>query len=132
MKETRWLRHLTCLSLLMLFGTLVNATAAQSATRGFPPSFGKLCGHVNGASWKFQGQTGTQYGVVALPTGSCAVAMRSVRALSNQRPHTGALGSQTLSGPSGFHCAGSGIKLAHAGFCGSNHGKFMWAPQLKT
>jgi hypothetical protein len=99
--------------------------------RWIPPSFGKLCGHVSGASWKFQGQTGNQYGVVALPTASCAVAMKAVRALSNQTPHTGALGPQTLSGPNGFRCAGSGIKLAHAGFCGSTHAKFMWAPQLK-
>jgi hypothetical protein len=130
MKKTHWLKHLTSLSMLMLFATLVVATTALSAPTGLPPAFGKLCGHVSGASWSFQGHTGNQYGVVALPNSSCAVAMKAVKGLSNQKPHTGALGPQTLSGPAGFRCAGSGIKLAHAGFCGSSHAKFMWAPQI--
>jgi hypothetical protein len=132
MNTTRPLRHMTGLSLLVLLATLGAATAtASAATTAFPPSLGKLCGHVTGASWKFQGQTGTQYGVVAQTTASCTIAMKSVSGLSRQKPHTGALGPQTLSGPTGFRCAGSGIKLAHAGFCGSNHAKFLWAPQLK-
>jgi hypothetical protein len=131
MPNPRCFKYLPCLSLLMLFATLVVTTTAFSATHGLPPAFGKLCGHVSGASWTFQGQTGIRYNVVALPTGSCAVAMKSVTALSKQKPHAGAVGSQTLSGPKGFQCAGSGIKLAHAGFCGSGHAKFMWAPQVK-
>ena len=131
MHNARPFRYLPCLSLLMLFATLVVTTTALSAGSGLPPAFGKLCGHVGGAPWKFQGQTGIQYNVVALPTGSCAIAMRSVAALSKQKPHAGAIGSQTLSGPKGFRCASSGIKLAHAGSCGSSRAKFMWAPELK-
>jgi hypothetical protein len=131
MNGTRTFRHVTRLLLLMLVAALGAATTAISATTAFPPSLGKLCGQVTGASWKFEGQTGTRYGVVALTTASCTIAMKSVSALSRQKPHTGALGPQTLSGPTGFRCAGSGIKLAHAGFCGSSHAKFLWAPHLK-
>lgn len=130
--NTRRLRHTTRLSVLTLFTALVVATAASAAvSSGFPPSLGKLCGHVPGATWKFQGQSGTQYNVTALPARSCAAAMRSVTALTKQKPRAGALGAQTLAGPSGFRCAGSGIKLAHAGFCGGSKGsKFFWAPRL--
>ena len=126
MKRTR-------LSLLLLLTVLAVATTASAAVSGgLPPSFGKLCGHVNGAAWKFQGQTGTQYNVTALPARSCAVAMKSVPALTKQKPHAGALGPQTLTGSNGYNCAGSGIKLAHAGFCGGSGGtKFFWAPRLK-
>lgn len=125
-------RHVLRLSLLMLLTALVAATAASARVGGgFPPSLGKLCGHVGGAAWRFQGQSGTQYNVTALPARSCAAAMRSVRALTKQKPRAGALGGQTLAGPSGFRCAGSGIKLAHAGFCGGSNGsKFFWAPRL--
>lgn len=131
MNRTRWFRHLTCLSLLMLFAALAVATTASSAVGGLPPSLGKPCGSVKGATWKFEGQTGTQYSVVGLPAGSCVVAMKSVAALTKQKPRSGAVGAQTLSAPSGFSCAGSGIPLAHAGFCGRGAAHFMWAPQLK-
>jgi hypothetical protein len=130
MNRTRWFRHLTCLSLLTL-AALVVATTASSAVSGLPPSLGKLCGHVEGAAWKFQGQTGTQYNVVGLPAGSCGVAMKSVTALTKQKPRSGASGSQTLIGQNGYRCAGSGIPLAHAGFCGRGAAHFTWAPQLK-
>ena len=131
MNKTHWLRHVTRLSLLMLFAALAVATTASAAVSGgvLP---GKLCGSVSGAAWKFQGQTGTRYNVTALPAGSCRVGMKSVGALTKQQPRAGALGSQTLSGPGGFRCAGSGIPLAHAGFCGGSKGvKFFWAPRLK-
>jgi hypothetical protein len=130
--RARRLRRLTYVSLLMLLAMFTLPTGALSAAGGLPPSFGKLCGHVNGATWKFEGQSGTRYGVVARPTASCAVALRSVSALSNQKPHAGKLGSQTLNGPTGYDCAGSGIKLAHAGFCGSKNARFIWAPALET
>jgi hypothetical protein len=130
MNRTHRFKHVTHLSLLMLFAALVVATTASARVSvGMP---GKLCGSVSGATWKFQGQGGTRYNVSAGPARSCAVAMRSVRALTKQKPRTGALGPQTLAGPSGFRCAGSAIKLAHAGFCvGSNGAGFYWAPRLK-
>jgi hypothetical protein len=131
MNRTHGLKRVTCLSLLTLVAVPVGATTASSAVGGLPPSLGKLCGHVMGASWKFQGQTGTEYNVVALPAGSCGVAMKSVPALTRQKPRSGAIGAQTLTAPSGFRCAGSGIPLAHAGFCGRGAAHFTWAPQLK-
>jgi hypothetical protein len=131
-EQEQWFRHVTRLSLLLLFAALVVATTASAAvSSGQPPSLGKLCGHANGASWQFQGQSGTQYNVTALPARSCAVAMKSIRALTKQKPHGGALGARTLAGPNGYGCADSGIKLAHSGFCGGNGAKFFWAPRLK-
>jgi hypothetical protein len=131
MNRTHWLKRVTCLSLLTLVAVSVGATTASSAVGGLPPSLGTLCGHVTGASWKFQGQTGTEYNVVGQPAGSCGVAMKSVTALTRQKPRSGAIGAQTLTAPSGFRCAGSGIPLAHAGFCGRGATHFTWAPQLK-
>jgi hypothetical protein len=93
---------------------------------------GKLCGSVSGAAWKFQGHSGTQYNVSALPTRSCAIAMKSVSALSKQKPRTGALGPHTVAGPRGFRRMIS-LPPAHAGFCGGSNGAgFFWAPHLKT
>lgn len=122
---------MTRLSLLMLFAALVVATTTSAAvSSGLPPSLGKPCGHVGGATWQFQGQSGSQYNVTALPARSCAVALRSVSALTKQKPRTGALGHRTLAGPSGFRCTDSGMKLSHSGFCGGNGAKFFWAPRL--
>jgi hypothetical protein len=131
MKRTRWFSRLTCLLLPMLFAAALLASTASSTTHALPPAFGKLCGHVAGASWKFHGQTGTQYNVVGLPAGSCGVAMKMVGALTKQKPHAGALGSQTLSAPGGYSCAGSGKAFAHAGTCGRGTAHFSWAPLLK-
>jgi hypothetical protein len=132
MSETQKLKHPKQVSLLILFAVLaVVSTASAGVSGGLPP--GKLCGSVSGATWKYQGQSGTQYNVSALPPGSCGAAMKSVSALTKQKPHTGALGPRTLAGPSGFRCVGSGIiSPASAGFCGGSNGaKFFWAPRLK-
>jgi len=131
MKRTRWFTRLTCLLLPILFAAALLASTAWSTSPGVPPAFGKLCGHVSGASWKFQGQTGTQYSVVARPAGTCGVALKLVGALTRQKPHAGAIGSQTLSAPGGYSCAGSGIPLAHAGFCARGTAHIIWAPLLK-
>ena len=130
MSRTRSFRNLTCISLLTLFAALAAAAAASSAinTR-IPAALGKVCGHVNGAGWKFQGQTGIRHSVVG-QGGSCRDAMKLVAGLTKQTPHTGALGRQTLIGYSGYQCAGSGIPLAHAGSCGRGAAHFIWAPQL--
>jgi len=128
MTRTHSLRHLTCLSLLMFVAAFVVATTASSAVLGLPSSLGKACGHVTGASWKFEGQNGSEYN--GKPAGSCAVALKSVGALTRQKPHAGAFGANTLSGPNGFNCAGSGIPLARAGFCGRGATHFTWAPQV--
>lgn len=132
MKGTPKIKHATHISLLILFAALaVVSTASAGVGAGLPP--GKLCGSVSGATWKFQGQTGVQYNVSALPARSCAAAMKSVGALTKQNPHTGVLGPHTLSGPTGFRCVGSGIVgPASAGFCGGSNGaRFFWAPRLK-
>lgn len=121
------------LSLLILLASLsIVSTASAGVSGGLPP--GKLCGSVSGATWKYQGQNGTRYNVSALPSKSCAAAMKSVSALTEQKPHTGVLGPRTLAGPSGFRCMGSGIvSPASAGFCGGSNGaKFFWAPRLKN
>jgi hypothetical protein len=131
MTRTRWFTRLTCLLLPMLLAAALLATTASSTSGGLPPAFGKLCGHVAGASWKYQGQTGTQYNVVGRPAGSCGVALKMVGALTKQKPHAGAIGSQTLSAPGGYSCASSGIPLAHAGFCARGTAHFIWAPRLK-
>jgi hypothetical protein len=118
------------LVLMLAVGVLVAGAATSALGAGLPASFGHLCGHVSGASWKFSGQTGTQYNVVALPAASCSVAIKAVAGLTKQVPRSGALGAQTLTGPSGYRCAGSGIPLAHAGFCGRGAAHFNWAPRL--
>jgi hypothetical protein len=131
MYRTQRFKHVTRLSLLMLFAALVVATTASATVSVFMP--GKLCGDVSGATWRFNGHGGTRYNVSARSTGSCAVAMKSVSALTKQKPRAGALGPHTLAGPSGFRCMGAAIKLAHAGFCvGSNGAGFFWAPRLKS
>jgi hypothetical protein len=129
MNRTHRFKHATHLSLLMLFAALMVATTASAAVSvGMP---GKLCGSVSGTNWKFQGQSGTQYNVSALPARSCAVAMKSVGALTKQKPRPGALGPHTLAGPRGFRCMIS-LPPAHAGFCGGSNGAgFFWAPRLK-
>jgi hypothetical protein len=132
MNRTHWFRHVTRLSLLMLFAALVVATTSSAAVSGGLSL--QLCGSVSGAVWKFQGQTGTQYNVSSLPEGSCAVAMKSVSALTKQKPRAGVLGPHSLAGPSGFHCSLTGIPfilLAHAGFCTRGGHRFFWAPRLK-
>lgn len=130
MNRTRWFRHVRHLSLLMVFAALIVATTATATVRvGMP---GKLCGSVSGTSWKFQGQSGTQYNVSALPARSCAVAMKSVSALTKQKPRPGAVGPHTLVGPRGFRGMIS-LPPAHAGFCGGSNGAgFFWAPRLKN
>jgi hypothetical protein len=130
MKRTRWFTRLACLLLPMLVAAALLVSTASSTNRGLPPAFGKQCGHVAGARWKFQGQTGTQYNVVGRPAGSCSVAMKMVGALTRQTPHAGAIGSQTLRAPGGYSCATSGIPLAHAGFCARGTAHFVWAPLL--
>ena len=116
-----------------LFGLLVvlaiPTTSSAAARSGLPPSFGKLCGHVTGAPWQFQGRRGTQYNVTGIAA-ACTTALKSVGGLTKQKPHSGALGTNTLVGPGGFQCAGSGIPLAHAGFCGSGGKHFVWAPLI--
>jgi hypothetical protein len=132
MKNRTLLKRSIWLALLALAAASVLATAASSAvTGGLPPSLGTLCGHVAGASWKFEGQAGSQYNVIGQPAASCSVAMKSVAGLTRQTPHAGTGGAQTLSAPSGFRCAGSGIPFAHAGFCGAGAMHFMWAPKVK-
>jgi hypothetical protein len=132
MNRTPMLKHSIWLALLALATSSVMAAAASSAVvGGLPPSLGKLCGHVTGASWRFEGQAGTQYNVIGQPAASCSIAMKSVAGLTMQTPHAGTVGAQTLAAPSGFRCAGSGIPLAHAGFCGRGAMHFMWAPKVK-
>lgn len=123
--------HATRLPVLVLLAALaVASTAAGTASGGLPPAFGKLCGHVSGATWHYKGHTGTQYNVTGLPSSACAVGLKSVSALTRQTPHAGALGAQTLTGPSGFACAGLSTKPAHAGTCASGGKHFLWAPRL--
>jgi hypothetical protein len=118
------------LVLTLSVGVLVAGAAASALGAGLPASLGHLCGHVSGAPWRFSGQTGTQYNVIASPAASCAVAIKAVTGLTKQTPRSGAVGAQTLTGPSGYRCAGSGIPLAHAGFCGRGAAHFNWAPRL--
>jgi len=118
------------LVVMLAVGVLVAGAGTTALGAGLPAAFGHLCGHISGAPWKFSGHTGTQYNVVALPTASCSVAMKAVAGLTKQTPRSGALGAQTLTGPSGYRCAGSGIPLAHAGFCGRGAAHFAWAPWL--
>jgi hypothetical protein len=131
MNTTQRLGKLPRLLLMLLIGLVVASTSSPAVGAGLPPSFGKLCGHVSGAAWKYSGQAGTEYNVTARPASSCRVAMRSVGGLTKQKPHSGALGPQTLTGPSGYRCAGAGALRAHAGFCGRGASHFMWAPRKR-
>ncbi len=130
MNRTPRFRHVTRLFLLVACASLMVATTASAGVSVRMP--GKLCGSVSGTSWKFQGQSGTQYNVSALPARSCAVAMKSVGELTKQKPRPGAVGPHTLVGPRGFRCMIS-LLPAHAGFCGGSNGAgFFWAPRLKN
>jgi hypothetical protein len=131
MNGQKSLSHTKRLVLLLLFSALAAAsTAAAGVSGGFP--LGKFCGSVSGATWKYQGKQGTRYNVAALSTKSCASALKAVSALTKQKPHAGALGPHTLTGPSGFRCVASGIVTpSSAGFCGGSNGaRFFWAPRL--
>ena len=117
--------------LLVLVALVTVGTASAHVFVGSPP--GKLCGSVTGATWKYQGRTGTRYDVTANSGRSCATAMKAVSGLTKQKAHVGVLGAHTLVGPRGFRCVGSGIlKPATAGFCGGSSGaRFFWGPRLK-
>jgi hypothetical protein len=133
MNGTQKISYAKHLLLLMLFGALVfKTTSAAAVSGGFPPQLGKLCGSVNGASWRFNGQTGTHYNVIAKTAAMCTAGMKSVSALTKQKPHAGAFGPNTLTGPRGFHCILT-LAPAHSGYCGSTgpNSVFYWAPQLK-
>jgi hypothetical protein len=133
MNATRRLRNRPRLAALtLLIGLIVASAAAPAVGAGLPPAFGKLCGHVSGAAWKYSGQSGTEYNVTARPASSCRIAMRSVSGLTKQKPHFGALGAQTLVGPRGYRCSGAGALHAHGGFCGHGASHFMWAPRKRT
>ena len=130
MNITRRLRTTPRQCLLMLFiGLVVASTPSAAVGTGLPPAFGKLCGHVSGATWRYSGQAGAQYNVTARPASSCRIAMSAVSGLTKQKPHFGALGAQTLIGPSGYRCAGAGALHSHGGFCGRGASHFMWAPR---
>lgn len=64
------------------------AATATGPIGGLPPAFGRLCGHVPGASWHFHSHTGTQYNVTGVAA-ACAIALKSVGALTKQTPHAG-------------------------------------------
>ncbi len=124
------------LSLVAVLSVLALASPAWARTGGaLPPAFGKLCGKVSGGAWHYKGQSGTQYNVTAT-SGVCGVALNSVGALTKQTPHAGAIGPNTLAGPKGFSCAGTGttslgLKPAQSGTCGDGAKHFLWAPHLK-
>ncbi|HZQ65014.1 MAG TPA: hypothetical protein VFA66_07300 [Gaiellaceae bacterium] len=132
MNRTRTPINRKQLSLLSLFAALaVAGTASAADSAGFPPQLGKLCGSVNGATWRFNGQTGTHYNVIAKTSAMCAAGMKSVSGLTKQTPHAGALGPHTLTGPRGFRCLLT-LAPAHSGYCGSTgpNSLFYWAPRL--
>lgn len=128
---TQLLGKLPVLPLLLLVGLVFAGASVPAVGAGLPPAFGKLCGHVPGAAWRYQGQSGREYNVTAKPASSCRIAMRSVSGLTKQRAHFGLLGAQTLSGPKGYRCAGAGSLRAHGGFCAHGASHFMWAPQKR-
>lgn len=133
MNGTQKTNYTKCLSLLILFAALVVvSTASARVSGGFPPQLGKLCGSVNGATWRFQGHTGTQYNVIAKTAAMCTAGLKSVSALTKQTPHAGAFGPHTLTGPPGFRCLLT-LAAAHSGYCGSTgpNSVFYWAPRLK-
>lgn len=128
---TQLLRKLPVLLSLLLIELVFLAASVPAVGAGLPPAFGKLCGHVRGAAWKYQGQSGREYNVTAKPASSCRIAMRSVSGLTKQTSHFGPLGAQTLSGPKGYRCAGAGSLRAHGGFCGRGASHFLWAPRKR-
>lgn len=124
------------LSLVAVFSALALAGPAPARTgSGLPPAFGKLCGQVSGKTWHYKGQRGAKYNVTAT-SGACRIAMKSVRALTKQTPHAGAIGPNTLAGPRGYRCVGTGtasrgLKPAQSGTCASGGKHLQWAPRLK-
>jgi hypothetical protein len=127
------LNHRNLLSFLIVVAVLtVVSTASATVSGGFPPQLGKLCGSVNGATWRYQGHTGTQYNVIAKTAAMCTAGLRSVSALTKQTPHAGAFGPHTLTGPRGFRCLLT-LAPAHSGYCGTgSNSVFYWAPRLKN
>ncbi len=133
MNRTHTLINKKQLLLLNLFAVLAVAGSASAAlSAGIPPQLGKICGSVNGASWRFNGQTGTHYNVVAKTAAMCRAGMKSAGGLTKQKPHAGAFGMHTLTGPRGFRCVQT-LAPAHSGYCGSTgpNAVFYWAPRLK-
>jgi hypothetical protein len=123
---------LSLLSLVVALGVVATATATAAISGGIPPQLGKICGSVKGASWRFEGQTGTHYSVVAKTSAMCTAGMKFVGGLTKQKPHRGAFGPNTLTGPRGFQCILT-LQPAHAGYCGTTgpNSAFYWAPRLK-
>lgn len=133
MNRTQVLINKKLLSLLTLFAALAIVGTATAAVRGgIPPQLGKVCGSVNGARWRFQGQTGTHYSVIAKTSAMCTAGMKFAGGLTRQAPHAGAFGAHTLTGPRGFRCVLT-LAFAHSGYCGSSgpNSVFYWAPRLK-
>jgi hypothetical protein len=131
MNTTRTHINKKLLSLLSLVVALAVVGAASAASSVLPPKLGKICGSVKGASWRFGGQTGTDYSVIAKTPAMCTAGMKFTAGLTKQRPHAGVFGANTLTGPRGFQCLLT-LPPAHAGYCGSTgNSVFYWAPRVK-
>jgi hypothetical protein len=124
----------TKLSALGALCCLTVAVAALPATASAAPArsgAASACGAVaSGAPWKYKGQQGTKYSIVAV-NGSrslCATAARWMPRLSRNRATF-----QLKVAPKGWHCAAIGdySGLAKLGQCTAGAAIIEWLPKLK-
>jgi Spy/CpxP family protein refolding chaperone len=60
MNKALYFKHAAAFALVVLFAAIALASTASAATSGgLPSAFGKLCGHVSGATWLFKGRSTT-------------------------------------------------------------------------
>lgn len=134
-RSTRAVVASLAIGLPLTLATGLLPTASSAA--GPPGSLGKPCGSVSGAPWAYRGKSGNHYNAFGLSATACATALKSVPQLTRQRPRAGVVGAGTLTGPSGFNCAATGLvagmrPAAAAGFCGNKAGAhFLWAPKAR-
>jgi hypothetical protein len=124
-KHTK-LAALCCLSVAVsvLSGTASAAPARSGAATA-------ACGAVaSGAHWKYKGQQGTKYSIVAVNglRSLCATAAQWMPRLSKNRATF-----QLKVAPKGWHCAAIGdySGLAKMGQCTAGSAIIEWLPKLK-
>ena len=107
------------------FSGTASAAPAKSATAS------GACGAVaSGAHWKYKGQQGTKYSIIAVNGSNalCATAAKWMPRLSKNRATF-----QLKVAPKGWHCAAIGdySGLAKLGQCTTGSAIIEWLPKLK-
>ena|SRR2546421_10464892 len=120
---------LSALCCLTIAASALSGTASAAPAKSASAS--AVCGVVaSGAHWKYKGQQGTKYSIVAV-NGSrslCSTAAKWMPRLSKNRATF-----QLKVAPKGWHCAAIGdySGLAKLGQCTTGSAIIEWLPKLK-